>query len=359
MDRIDTKQKNYAIEWYRYFFTVFICILHIKEYAGDPVPFGGAYLAVEFFLLLSGFLLMQSIDRHPAEGDAETATLKFMKSRFLRFYPQYILSWVLLAAYVVFIRHSVSIKEVVIGYWDEILMLQMLGAGRTFNAAMWYVSALFIVSGIVYYLAAKNKKFFTHIFAPCAALLIYSYFYQTRGMLAGVNWNNLLIVRDGFWRALAGICLGCVIYEVYVYVEKMTGGGHQFPLLRTLYEAGTVGLLSVMFYRAGCSPKDFPLTGMMGLLILSVMCGSTSEGSYLTRFLCRFRIDGRYAYAMYCNHWVVNYLIRDYYPGRPFYWMLVVYLGLVILLSVITTKFISFIQAFIKGSGSQRINGNA
>lgn len=351
MGKASLGQKNYAIEWYRYFFAFFICILHFKEYFGNPYPFGGAYLAVEFFFLVSGFFLLKTVDEHSVEGNAETSALLFAKSRFIRLYPQYILSWGILAVYGIFVRHSVSFKDLLINYVDEVLMLQMLGSGRYLNAAMWYVSALMIVSVLVFYLAAKNRKSFTHIIAPVTSLLIYSYFYQTKGMLAGVGWNNLLIVRDGFWRAWAGICLGCVIYEIYSYISKVSAdGGQKYGLLRTVYEFGTLCLLGVMFYRPGCTVKDFTFVGMMGILILSVMCGNVSEGSYLTRFLSRFKINGSYAYAMYCNHWVINYFIRDFFPGRPFYPMLCVYLLATVIMSVITTKLIDWMRSVLSAN---------
>lgn len=115
-------------------------------------------------------------------------------------------------------------------------------------------------------------------------------------------------------------------------------------LVRTIYEISVLVLLSVMFYRAGCTVKDFSLVFLMAVFVLSVMCGNKNEGSYLTRLLSRIRIPGEYTYAIYCNHWLVNYFVRDYFPGRPFYPMLCIYLVLVILLSIITTKLIKLLK---------------
>lgn len=340
-------EKNYAIEWYRYFFSFFICTLHFKEYFGNPYPFGGSYLAVEFFLILSGFLLMRTIDRTlPDVENVEQSTWKFALERFWRLWPQYIISWLILAAYCVFFRHSVTIKNLVIDYPADAFMLQMLGIGPRLNSAMWYVSALFLVSITIFYLACKNRRRFVYIIAPICVALLYSYFYQTKGMLAGIGWTNSLIVRDGFWRGLAGICLGCIVYELSTKIPLKYRS--YMPVVRRFYEVGTLSLLSVMYYQAGCTVKDFTLVFMMGLLILSVMCGSKNEGSYLTRLLSRIPLRQSYAYAIYCNHWVINYIIQDYFPDRPFYPMLCVYVLLTVIMSVITTKFIGQIQKFLK-----------
>lgn len=150
---------------------------------------------------------MMSIERqHPCAKNVEIRTWKFAISRFKRFFPQYILSWTLLALYCVLSRHVVSFKQLVIDYPADMLMLQMLGAGPRLNSAMWYVSALFLVSIVIFYLVNRNRNLFIYILAPLSVLLIYSYYYQTKGMLAGIGWEASLIVRGGFWRALAGIC---------------------------------------------------------------------------------------------------------------------------------------------------------
>lgn len=328
--------KNYAIEWYRYFFACFICILHFKEYFGNPYPFGGAYLSVEFFFIVSGFFLMKSILAHNTNLDAESSTISFLKKRVKRLYPQYLLSWTILAIYWVFVRQSLTVKDLAIYYLDEVLMLQMMGAGKTLNAAMWYVSAMLIVSIVIYYVAKKHTKMFTHILAPIIVLVIYSHYYQSNGSLAGIGWKHELIVYNGIWRALAGVCLGCIVYSVYLYIKDKP----KYPVIGSLYEIAVLCLLSVMFYRAGCTVKDFTLVGLMGLLVLSIM----HNNSYLSQFLNRFKVDGTYAYAMYCNHWVINYFIRDFFPGYPFYLMVVIYLAATIVVSVITTNLIRTVE---------------
>lgn len=118
--------------------------------------------------------------------------------------------------------------------------------------------------------------------------------------------------------------------------------------MRTLFEIGTLGLLGYMFHGPAATIKDFTLVGIMGLLLLSIVCGNGSDGSYLTQFLSRFKIDGSYAYAMYCNHIIINFIIRDFFPGKPFYPMLGIYLITTIIMSVITTKLINWAKKCVK-----------
>lgn len=103
-------------------------------------------------------------------------------------------------------------------------------------------------------------------------------------------------------------------------------------------------VLSALFYGAGCIVKDFTPVGLMAVMLFSIVYNN----SYLTRTLNSLKIDGSYAYAMYCNHWVVNYFIRDFFPGNSFFFMVIIYLILTICLSIITTKFINKLKHIIK-----------
>ena len=315
-------QKNHAIEIYRYFFALFICTLHFKEYFGNPYPFGGAYLSVEFFLILSGFFLMQTIDSKKWSGQPEQLTWKFVLYRFKRLYPQYILSWCILVVYCIFFRKSITVKALFIGYLPEAFMLQMLTDGTRLNSAMWFVSASFLASILIFYIAKRNRICFAYIIAPLTTSVIYSYYYQTLGKLAGIGWNKSLFILDGFWRALAGLCLGCVVYEI-CQNHMQTDTPRKFLILRSIYEIGTILLLTIMFYHSGCTTMDFPLTIIIAIFVLSVLY---REGSYITKWLSQLKINGTYTYAIYCNHWLINYIIRDYFPGRPFYPMLLIYM---------------------------------
>ena len=69
--------------------------------------------------------------------------------------------------------------------------------------------------------------------------------------------------------------------------------------------------------------------------------------SYLTEFLNKIPVKGMYTYALYCNHWLVNYVIREYFPGHSFYPTLIIYILISFVLSIITTHLINFLGKLI------------
>ena len=92
----------------------------------------------------------------------------------------------------------------------------------------------------------------------------------------------------------------------------------------------------INFYGTGCSKRDFILVIAMAILITTTFIGE----SFLTQlFNNSFSKQlGAISYAMYCNHMIVNILIRAYFPGYSFWKMIIVYLLLVVVLSIITDK---------------------
>lgn len=69
------------------------------------------------------------------------------------------------------------------------------------------------------------------------------------------------------------------------------------------------------FYGPDNMVTDFYFVGLFAILILSVLYG---EGSYLSNLLSKIHINSKYAYAMYCNHWLINCAIKDHSAEHMF-----------------------------------------
>lgn len=182
------------------------------------------------------------------------------------------------------------------------------------------------------------------------AVLIYSFFGQSRGRLGGVGWNKTaLIVQDGLLRGLAGMGVGCLVWLVYnKYGKNFT----KYKGLRTFIELA-IGVLSVWrFYGSGNTVIDFYFVALFAILILSVL---SDDGSCLSNLLSKIHINSKYAYAMYCNHWLINRIIKEYFHGYPFYRMTFIYLVITIMVSIVTVKLFESMTAFVKNTKIQHM----
>ena len=75
-------EKNINIELWRFIFTILICLLHFGTKINNTVYFRGGYIAVEFFFILSGYLLMVKVNNNYSDNQ-----LDFTLQKIKRLYP--------------------------------------------------------------------------------------------------------------------------------------------------------------------------------------------------------------------------------------------------------------------------------
>lgn len=138
--------RNYAIEFFRFVFMLVIVVWHYNP-CRNVVPHG--YIAVEFFFLLSGALMLFSAQRHP-----EMDSLQYLIHRVKRFFPEYF--GALLIAYSIhvfsFWRNAlpIDVRSLFCSFVAEVSFLQCLFSVETINYPCWYLSAL-LIGGLVVY----------------------------------------------------------------------------------------------------------------------------------------------------------------------------------------------------------------
>lgn len=168
---------NYSIEFWRWFITCGICMLHFEVTYfpdGSQPLFKCGYLGVEFFFILSGFFLMKHMEEHPEES-----AFIYTKKRLLKFYPELVVAWFLLIANLAY-ANKWGIQEIwkeFISHIWEYLLLNAIGiTWNVLNGPTWYLSALIIVGYFIYWLIKWNKKVFLEFIAPLLVILVYSYY---------------------------------------------------------------------------------------------------------------------------------------------------------------------------------------
>ena len=117
------KEKNHSIEALRFLFMLVICCWH--RYGSEGL-FPHGYLAVEFYFILSGYLLYKSFSKPNS-----LSTIDYTLKKVERFAPEYLA----VVAYI-YLRHSIlpvimGHREFDIAYamriFPEMLMLQDCG----------------------------------------------------------------------------------------------------------------------------------------------------------------------------------------------------------------------------------------
>lgn len=193
--------KNYSVEALRFIFMIVIAIWHF----GRINPFTHGYIAVDFYFLLSGYLLYGSYVRHKYDA------LKYTVEKLKRFYPEYIFVFVI--AFLMKLNLSLRDSDAVTLFLNAIsegLLINSVGVfGGGVNPASWYVSVLMVGGGILYAVLHWNKKVALSIVFPLLVLFSYTYLMGFGGSLE--QFANDGFISQSLLRGMAGMALGAVL----------------------------------------------------------------------------------------------------------------------------------------------------
>lgn len=309
-------KQNRAMELYRFIGAVMILCYHCYWFAfrEEGEQFVGFYLFVEFFFILSGFLMMRSVRRHvTAEQrlDAAGTTWRYISGRLKQLYPHHILSWVLVAAIRFFLMKDIYPIELVEIGWPELLLVNVFGfvRGEYINIVCWYLSALVFASLLVYYLILKDEDGFIKVIAPLIVILCYGTIFDRKGSLA----NTIIFTRYspflGFCRGLADLTVGCAAYRVYEWMEDITLPGE--GILATALE-GAVGLACGLWMYKNSGKVDFLFVLLLSAFVVSVFRGRSLFTKLFDNPLSGWL--GKHSYAFFLNNLVVIYPYMYLFP---------------------------------------------
>jgi len=175
------KDKIYSIEALRFIFICVICLIHCPA-LGAFIYRG--YLAVEFFFILSGFLLYKSYIRH-----LEVGTLDYTLSRVKRFIVPYfitILLLLLLDRKRYLILDDFSAEGIISKYYvriPELLFMQNMGISNVekVNGPTWFISVMIIAGALLYALLRNYGHRAIAVLIPLICLFGLSYTLGTGG----------------------------------------------------------------------------------------------------------------------------------------------------------------------------------
>ncbi|MGN1023848.1 MAG: acyltransferase family protein [Lachnospiraceae bacterium] len=219
--RPEKRKRNGRIDLLRFVFALVIMLHHSRYVLGDDNSvFIGGSLAVEFFFLVSGYLMAVSAERANKKGPmsrtgAETWSFLWRKCR--GFLPEFWIAWAIGFVFVSFAERY-TLLQAFHAFKDEIfeaLLLKMTGLYvQGIDGVIWYISAMLVAMAILYPLLRRHQDVTEKIICPLVALLILGYFCQELGHPRNpTKWLGL--VYKGLLRGIAEISLG-VTLRVFV-----------------------------------------------------------------------------------------------------------------------------------------------
>lgn len=298
--------RNGEIDFLRFIFALIIVLHHSRSLVGDNrCLFLGGSLSVEFFFIVSGYLMMASIEKASAAGGMAIPlgkeTLKFLARKLSALLPELVIAQTFAWLFTCFsMRKSVSggLLLLVDSFWD-LCLARMTGllAGKM-NGCTWYLSSMLLCMAILYPLLRRFKDMMVHVVLPLVVLLGMGFLCQQYGTPRDpskwIGWTF-----KGNIRALSELSLGVIGYYI-------TGWFSRLPLNRlgklasSLAEMVFYATVIYYMYAKKASVRDYVFILILFLAIIITFSGqSMLSGMFDYRFSY---ILGRFSVCLYLSH---------------------------------------------------------
>lgn len=230
------KPKNGKIELLRFIFCLIILIFHTGEHLWynnniifndrfDISFFAHGMIAVEFFFIVSGYLLAKEINKKSKETKKKITSeqlskewIDYLKKKIKAIFPTHTVAFVI-AFICASLFREYNLTEMIkclITSIPQFFFLQMTGLriNDTYpNNVEWYISAMLVAIAIIYPIFRKYKDGFSKIGAPLIAILGSGYLISSLGRIsATIEWHHFIM--GGTLRAITMMCLGICSYNI-------------------------------------------------------------------------------------------------------------------------------------------------
>lgn len=316
------KEKNFrfvALDALRGIAAIAVAIFH---YVGG---FKG-YLAVDFFLVLSGFILSHSYLYR------ETTFVSFVSHRLARLYPLHIftLFTFALVAWAVYEPFPIYKDGNFFTFFQHLTLTQNIGLSPseiTWNYPSWSISVEFWVNVIFVFFITKSTKNATLLIF---SILGFAVIYGNTGHLDIHSENYYYVLNSGMVRGLASFFLGILSYRLFLHYRDDPKIQNYSNLLEALAIVG--GLVSILAKGEILAPFFF-------FVIVTVF---SFELGYISSALKRLQYIGTISYSIYLNQltviMVINTILSEVEMKKM--WILFPFLLILMVYSHFTYKYI-------------------
>ena len=339
--KVNTKKRNSSVEFCRFF--AIMCVV-VHHYASHFC--GGGYLAVDFFSILTGFFLMQHFCKeYDKEIEPPIASIKYIKSRYLRLIPFYSIAFFLGIVISIILNNGISITALFENNIWEVLML----GGFSFSENLivgpgWYIQSMILSSYICYYFLWKNKNRFVFFMVPIFFLAIFSFIQVKIGHLN--HWlKSDEIIPIGTLRVFSEMGLGCLCYSIYIYIinnSKNNSITIMNRLFHTIIECICIIYILYVVFIHPKTQSDFICVLFMATFIVSIFMEKSLISLILNNRISLYL--GKISISIYLSHLIIARINWLTITGLSWKKTSLIYVLIVIIFSCISTKAVDCIS---------------
>ena len=315
---ININSLNY-LNYFRGVASIIVILYHIKDNIDIEADsklyflFSKGYLAVDFFFILSGFVISYSYQNLSNKDEI----IKYLKKRFLRIYPLHFFTLlmiiILIFLFNIFVNKEFNIFNDYYTLKSLILNFLLIHSWGILNELTWNVPSWSISTEFFAYLFFPiffNLRNNTKLFLFIIVIIFYFFIY--------IEKNTLNYHYDyGIIRNLASFILGYYIFKTSTKIN-----------FNHSYLIGIITLFFALFIYYG---HDIYFI----LLVIPFFFTVISTKYYEIKIL---KFLGKISFSIYMNQWVVIGLLNNIH-NRYFDLGLISYIALTISLTILLSSF--------------------
>lgn len=321
------EQKNNTLQFYRLIFTLIICLHHF-QYVANINFLKHGYICVEFFFILSEFLLASSFYKETTHSCG-----KYIIKRIKRLYPEYFLATIISIGILGIAKNEFILEKAI----AELLMMQNIGvfSGGGYNYPCWYISVLMFISIVIYGFLSVYSDFFIKILALPIVILGYTFIFSNEQGIE--NWGTVGFCYMPLLRGFCGLTMGVLAERITANVafEKINS------VCGTAVEVFCLGFILSGLVREN-NIDMYIILAFEVLIIFTV-----KETGYLSKKVFNHTCFNKWAkinYAMYLNHAVIVTIfavaVKYSFQTTNGVILLIMYYLILVAYSIFTNKFI-------------------
>ncbi len=331
-------KRNLGIEFWRFVFICCIACLHwSNNYFGAVPRFEAAYVATEFFFIVSGYLLVNKF----YNGSEKISAWKYTFNRIKGMYFYYVCAFGVLFLYSCLEgRYLVTdiINELFGGIWElTFLHISGMRAYGLLNYPTWYISAMIIAGYFIYAGLRHFEEKYVEIIAPLSVILIYAVFSRENQTIDVWGGSSILNISDALTRAFAGMNLGILAFFLSrairdKYIENSMGK----TVLSIIEILAFVGALNIMITRQHGQSDFFAIAFLFVGISIAFSGISTFDKIFdIEIFNIKiFEVAGRLSFIMFLNQiFIIN--IVGKIQGMSYKVAIIVYLVALTIFSMV------------------------
>lgn len=316
------KKRNGKIDLLKFLFAIIIVANHSKNVVGskNSIFLNGSF-AVEFYFLVSGYLLMAGIKRlsnPPTSLGIETRD--FLLKKYKSFCPELILAYIL--AFTVYaLAQKNGLPKLFMTTFSEVLLINMSGIWvKTLNGPIWYLSSMLLAMAILYPLLRKFGDTALYVVIPVGSLVLLGWFCGNgstpRNPLAWIGWTY-----RGNIRAIAELGIGICLYPIVEKMKQIKFSALGRILLTFVEYASYAAIVYYMYARSASRVDYFLLLVFAVALIITF----SEKGIDAALFSGRFSWFGKYSLSLYLCHHFFARNVRNFFPDCSNKQLLLIY----------------------------------